>query len=298
MLLSDFRAFQGAQILVYAIAILGLNLLVGFNGQISLGHGAFYALGAYVAAILMDRFGVPYWATLPAAAAICLAAGFLFGLPALRLEGHYLALATFGLALSVPQLLKDHAIQRWTGGVEGITLVKPDPPAGLALSADKWLYLFVLLVTALLFAAARNLLRGRIGRALMAIRDHQVAAEAMGINAAFYKSAIFGVSAMYTGIAGALGAIIVQYVSPDSFPIFLSIFLLVGVVVGGVASLWGALVGAAFLLIAPDLAGEVSKSATGAVYGAILIVTMYRLPVGVKAQLRSLLKHRPPADHG
>src|SRR5476649_597889 len=191
--LGNYHVFQVTLVLVYAIALLGLNMLTGFNGQISLGHGAFYAIGAYTAAILMDKFGVPYWATLPAAGAVCLVAGFLFGLPALRLEGLYLALATFALGVSLPQLLKYHHIEKWTGGVQGIVIVKPDAPAfltelGLRLNQDRWLYFFTLAVTLVMFLLAWNLLRGRMGRAMIAIRDQHVAAEAMGINTAMVKS--------------------------------------------------------------------------------------------------------------
>ena len=248
---SDYRTLQFTQVLVYAIAILGLNILTGYNGQISLGHGAFYAVGAYTAAILMDKFGVPYWATIPIAGVVCLAFGFAFGLPALRLDGHYLALATFALAVSVPQLLKYKRIEEWTGGVQGINILKPDAPFGLKISADQWIYFFTLLVTVIMFLLAYNLLRGRIGRALVAIRDQPIAAEAMGINIALYKSLAFGVSALYTGIAGALGAVVVQYVSPDSFAPLLSISLLVGVVIGGLATLSGAIYGAIFVQFAP-----------------------------------------------
>src|SRR5258707_4318783 len=151
--ISNYRVFQFTLVLVYAIVLLGLNMLTGYNGQISLGHGAFYAIGAYTAAILMDKFGVPYWLTLPAAAAICLVAGFLFGLPALRLEGLYLALATFALGVAMPQLLKYKALEGWTGGVQGIVILKPEAPAlfanaGLPLNPDQWLYFFTLVSTA------------------------------------------------------------------------------------------------------------------------------------------------------
>src|SRR5947207_2872417 len=179
--LPNYRVFQFTLVLVYAIVLLGLNMLTGYNGQISLGHGAFYAIGAYTAAILMDKFGVPYWLTLPAAAAICLVAGFLFGLPALRLEGLYLALATFALGVAMPQLLKYKQFEHWTGGVQGIVIVKPDAPFGLPLNPDRWLYFFSLAVTIVMFVIGVNLLRGRIGRAMVAIRDHPIAAEAMGI---------------------------------------------------------------------------------------------------------------------
>jgi branched-chain amino acid transport system permease protein len=200
--LSNFSVFQLTLVMAYAIVLLGLNMLTGYNGQISLGHGAFYAIGAYAAAILMDHYGVPYWMTLPVAAAVCLVAGFLFGLPALRLEGPYLALATFGLAVALPQLLKHKALEKWTGGVQGITILKPDPPFGLPINADQWLYFFALAVAIVMFALGRNLLAGRIGRAMVAIRDNPIAAEAMGIDIALYKSLTFGVSAMFTGVAG------------------------------------------------------------------------------------------------
>ncbi|TAK40332.1 MAG: branched-chain amino acid ABC transporter permease [Betaproteobacteria bacterium] len=288
-LVSNYRTFQFTLVLVYAIALLGLNILTGYNGQISLGHGAFYAIGAYSAAILMDRFGVPYWATLPVAGAVCLVAGFLFGLPALRLEGLYLALATFALGVSLPQLLKYHHFEKWTGGVQGIVITKPDPPFGLALSQDQWLYFFTLVVALGLFWLARNLLRGRVGRALMAIRDHPIAAEAMGIHTAMVKSITFGVSAMYTGIAGALGAIAVQFVAPDSFNIFLSITFLIGIVIGGLASITGALYGALFIQFVPNIADELSKAAPWAIFGVVLIGFVYLLPAGVAGGIRMAL---------
>jgi branched-chain amino acid transport system permease protein len=285
-LLSNYRVFQFTLVLVYAIALLGLNILTGYNGQISLGHGAFYAIGAYVAAILMDKFGVPYWLTLPAAGAVCLVVGFLFGLPALRLEGLYLALATFALGVSMPQLLKYKHLEHWTGGVQGIVIIKPDPPFGLPISQDQWLYFFCLAVAIVMFALGWNLLRGRVGRALIAIRDQPVAAEAMGVNIAMYKSLAFGVSAMYTGVAGALGAIAVQFVAPDSFNIFLSITFLVGIVIGGLASIPGAIYGAIFIQFVPNIADQISKAAPWAIYGVFLIGFMYLMPVGVAGAIR------------
>jgi len=291
---SNYRTFQLTLVLVYAIALLGLNILTGYNGQISLGHGAFYAIGAYTAAVLMDRLGAPYWATIPAAGAVCLVAGFLFGLPALRLEGLYLALATFALGVSMPQLLKYHHLEKWTGGVQGIVIAKPEPPAflreaGLQMNSDQWLYFFALAVAAIMFVLGWNLLRGRVGRALIAIRDQHIAAEAMGINSALYKSLAFGVSAMYTGIAGALGAIAVQYVAPDSFTIFLSLVFLVGIVVGGLASISGALYGAIFIQFVPNVADEISKAAPWAIFGLFLIGFVYLMPAGVAGAVRALL---------
>jgi len=292
-LFKNYRVFQFNLVLVYAVAILGLNMLTGFNGQISLGHGAFYAFGAYTAAILMDKAGMPYWATLPVAFVVCFVFGFLVGFPALRLAGHYLALATFALALAVPQLLKYKKIEGMTGGVQGIVLSKPEPPFSFRfldqpLSADRWLYFFTLAVAALMFLLAWNLLRGRVGRALIAVRDHPIAATAMGINLPVFKSMTFGTSAGITGLAGALGAIVVAFVSPDSFTVNLSIFLLVGVVVGGLASIPGAIFGGIFIQFVPNIADEISKSAPAAIYGMVLIGFMYLLPMGVMGGLYKL----------
>jgi branched-chain amino acid transport system permease protein len=283
---SNYTTFQLTLVLVYAIALLGLNILTGYNGQISLGHGAFYAIGAYVAAVLMDKFGVPYWLTVPVAGVVCLAAGFLFGLPALRLEGLYLALATFALGVSMPQLLKYKHLEKWTGGVQGIVILKPDSPFGLPINQDQWLYFFTLAIALVMFVLGWNLLRGRVGRSLIAIRDQPIAAEAMGVNNALYKSLAFGVSAMYTGVAGALGAIAVQFVAPDSFTIFLSISLLVGIVIGGLASISGAVYGAIFIQFVPNIADQISKAAPWAIYGVFLIGFMYLMPVGVAGAVR------------
>lgn len=285
-LVSDYRTFQFTMALVYAIVLLGLNMLTGYNGQISLGHGAFYAIGAYTAAILMDRFGVPYWATIPIAGGVCLVSGFLFGLPALRLHGHYLALATFALAVAMPQLLKYKAIEQWTGGVQGIVIIKPDPPAGLPLSQDQWLYLLTLAVAVVMFALGWNLIHSRVGRAWMAIRDHPIAAEAMGIHSAMYKAAAFGISALYTGVAGALGAIVVQFVAPDSFTSVLSINFLIGVVIGGLGSVSGALWGALFIQFVPNFADQISRAAPWAIYGIFMIAFAYLMPTGVSGFLR------------
>lgn len=293
MFLSDFRAFQGTQVLIYAIAILGVNLLTGFNGQISLGHGAFFAIGAYTSAILMEQASAPYWSTIPAAAVVCFTIGYIFGRPALRLEGLYLALATFALALAVPQILKYHRFEGWTGGVQGVVLSKPNAPFNLPLGQDKWLYIYVLLHVIVLFVCAASLLRGRVGRAIRAIRDQPLAAETAGIDIARYKTTVFGISAMYTGIAGALSAIVVQFVAPDSFNLFLSIFLLVGAVVGGVSTIWGAFFGGAFILMMPSVTASISKAAPGIIYAAILLLLMFRLPEGVWAGISSRFSARP-----
>ncbi len=280
LLVRGFVTFQLTLVMVYGLAILGLNLLTGFNGQFSLGHSAFYGIGAYTTAILMDRWDIPYFCTLPAAGGVCFIVGFLFGLPALRLQGIYLALATFALAIAMPQILKFGPLEPLTGGVQGIVIVKPDPPFGLPIDSDQWLYYFTLAVLLAMFAGAGNLVHSRTGRAIMAIRDHPIAAAAMGINTALYKSLIFGVSALYTGVAGALGAIAIQFVAPDSFTFLLSVSLLVGLVVGGVGSIPGSLVGGIFVLFVPNLAESVSTGLAGAIYGVILLLIIFAMPSG------------------
>jgi branched-chain amino acid transport system permease protein len=284
--LKNFVVFQLTLVMVYGLAILGLNLLTGFNGQFSLGHSAFYGIGAYTAAILMDRADLAYYWTLPCAGALCFIVGFLFGLPALRLQGLYLALATFALATAMPQILKSHPLEPLTGGVQGIVILKPDPPPGVPLDSDQWLYFFTLAVLLLMFIGAASLVKSRTGRAIMAIRDHPIAAAAMGINTALYKTLTFGVSALYTGVAGALGAIAIQFVAPDSFTFLLSVSLLVGLVVGGVGSIPGSLFGGLFVLFVPNLAERVSTGLAGAVYGVILLLVIFVMPSGAAGFVR------------
>jgi branched-chain amino acid transport system permease protein len=283
---KNFVVFQLTMAMVYAIAILGLNLLTGFNGQFSLGHSAFFGLGAYTTAILMEHADMNYLLTLPIAGIVCFVFGFLFGLPALRLAGTYLALATFALAVATPQLLKLTPFEGWTGGVQGIVIIKPDAPFGLPLTADQWLYFVTLGVGLVLTIFAINLVNSRTGRALIAIRDNPIAARAMGIDVSLYKTLTFGVSALYTGIAGGLSAIVVQFVAPDSFTFLLSVALFVGLVVGGVGSIPGALVGGLFVLFVPNLAEQISKGLAGAVYGIILILVIYLMPSGAAGLAR------------
>lgn len=297
---TDFQLFRLTNVLIYAIALLGVNVLVGFSGQVSLGHGAFYALGAYAAAIPVAHFGVPHWAAVPFAGLVSLAAGIGFGLPTLRLGGMHFAMATFALAVALPGLAKHASVEQWTGGAQGLVLDKPAVPFGLPLSFDQWMYLFTLLVLVLSFALAANLLRGRVGRAIMAIRDDPIAAEASGIHAAYYKPAALGVSAMFTGIAGALGGIALQVVAPGLFGLFLSFGFLIGATVGGVATLSGALYGALFLQLVFLFVGAAARSLhtaqTFLIYGATLILVIHLLPAGIAGALkRGSRRDGPPA---
>lgn len=288
---TGFFVYQMTQLLVYAIAIMGLNLLTGINGQFSLGHGAFYAVGAYTAAILIEQAGFHHLATLPSAGAICFVVGFLFGFPALRLEGIYLALATFALAVATPQFLKLSLIEDFTGGVQGIQVFTmtfdPTVPFGLPIDPGLYTYYMTFVVGLLLYWAARNLVASRTGRALMAIRDNPIAASSMGVNLPIYKATAFGISALVTGVAGALSAIVVKFVAPDSFTFLLSVALLVGMVIGGVGWLPGALIGGAFIVFIPNVAEEISRGLAGAFYGLLLILVIYLAPLGAGGLIRA-----------
>jgi len=282
MFIKNFVVFQMTMVLVYGIAVLGLNILTGGSGQFSLGQSAFFAVGAYTTAVLMEHGNVNYALTLPIAGLVSFAAGYLFGQPALRLSGIYLALATFALAVAMPQLLKLNFLEHWTGGVQGLVVLKPDAPFGLPIGQDKWLYYFTLAITVAIYLGSINLLRSRSGRAFMAIRDNEIAASAMGVDVALYKTLAFGVSAGVTGIAGGLSAIAVAFVAPDGYTINFAIALFLGMVVGGVGWLPGSFVGAAFIIFVPNIAESISKGLSGAVFGVLLFVVIFLVPHGAR----------------
>lgn len=285
---SDFRTFQFTIALVYAIAVLGLNLLTGYSGQISLGHSAFFGLGAYVSAILIADHGWNYLLTIPVAAAVSFAAGFLVGIPALRLKGLYLALLTLGLAVAWPQLLR--RFEELTGGSQGITVSSSTiaAPEWTGVSDDTYRYFLVLALATVLFVLARNLVRSRVGRALTSIRDNEIPAEAMGIHLARYKTLVFAVSAMYAGVAGVGYVYVIRYVSPGSFLILLAISFLAAMVVGGLATISGALFGGLFIQFTPVYAQEINQGLAGLVYGVVLIVFMIVMPGGFVGLVRRI----------
>jgi branched-chain amino acid transport system permease protein len=292
--LSEFRTVQLATVGAYFIAILGLDVLTGHSGQISLGHGAFMAVGGYTTAILMASHGVRDLWTIPVAAGVAGGIGLLAGVPALRLSGLYLALATFGIAVVLPTILKkfDH----FTGGSTGITLFGRPTQTGhgvgyLGLTNNTWLYALTWAIGGVLFLLAWWLLDSRFGRSLRAVRDSELAATASGVNRALYKVLAFGVSAAYAGVAGSLFTINVAYVSPDTFPIQLSLYLLVGAVIGFFGSIWGALLGALVIQFLPDIVqglGVNSKQAgpTTFFYGAVLVALMLLLPLVLRVGSR------------
>jgi branched-chain amino acid transport system permease protein len=319
--IGEFRAQQLAYVGVYLIALLGLNILTGYTGQISLGHGAFMAIGGYTTAILMagnEQFGQDgllgtgggmkaVW-TIPIAGLVTGLAGLAFGIPALRLSGLYLALATFAIAVAMPSAVK--RFEEFTGGGSGINLFGlPEHTGGIAgvtilgrhLSFNDWLYYLCWSIAIVAFVVAWLILRGRTGRAFRAVRDSETAAVSSGVSLAKYKTLAFGISAAYAGVAGSLFAIASAFVSPDAFPIALSIFLLVGVVVGGLGGLSGLVFGAVFIQFLPlwaqgegvasrlpDWITERTKEpgAPAIIYGVILILLMFFLPNGVGGLFR------------
>jgi len=292
-LFGPYRVGQFTLVLIYAVAALGLNLLVGYNGQISLGHGAFFALGAYTGALLIEKADVPYLATLPAAGATCFAAGYLFGVPALRLRGLYLALVTLGLAIATPQLIK--RFDDLTEGTQGLTVEQPVAPSWTGLADDQFLYLLSLAAAAIMFLAAWNLMRGPIGRSVNAVRDGEIAASTIGVDLAATKTRVFALSAAYAGVAGALYVLALGFVAPEAFTLTLSFAFLAAIVVGGLATISGALLGALFIEFVPVYASDVNDALTGVIYGGVLIAFMWVLPegaAGLPRRLRELVLGR------
>jgi len=297
--ISDFRASEFALIGVYFIAILGLNILTGYTGAISLGHGAFMAIGAYTTAILVADHGMKDLWTIPIAGLVAAAAGFAFGLPALRLSGPYLALATFGIAVATPIVIKK--FDGFTGGSGGINLFEAEGitglpefivtlPGGHQLSFNDWLYYLTWTIALVLFVVAWGIHHSRLGRSLRAIRDNELAAAASGVWLASHKTLAFTLSAFYAGVAGALLAISAFSVQPGAFPVERSIALLVGLAVGGLGSLAPLVAGAAFLVFLPQWAQDISKApgVPSVIYGGVLILLMMILPSGFGGLIRRL----------
>jgi branched-chain amino acid transport system permease protein len=290
-----------AQMGVYFIAILGLNVVTGYTGQISLGHGAFMAVGGYTTAILVADHGVRDLWTIPLAGLVGGLAGFLVGVPALRLSGLYLALATFGLAVATPALLRWDKLEGLTGGNQGIQLFNEEALLGKGfedvavfgqtMTFTRAVHYLSWAVAAVLLVGAWLILRGPPGRAFRAVRDSEIAAASSGINLAAYKTAAFALSAFYAGVAGSLLVIGATFINPDTFPVILSLTLVVGAVVAGLGSLWGVAVGALFVTFLDDWVQKVSDApgAPDTFYGLALVLLVLLLPTGVAGGLRRLL---------
>lgn len=282
-----FVNFNLSMVMVYAIVGMGLNLLTGFNGQISLGHSAFFAAGAYIAAVLIKN-GWQYLTVLPIALVVCFVLGYLFGLPALRLRGLQLALVTLALAIITPALIK--RLDGITKGQEGINIFLKDPPAWTGLASDQWIYLICLVAVVIAWIVTRRLSSGRVGRSLVAIRDNELVSQTLGVRSSRTKTAIFALSAAYAGLAGVLYTYVVQFVGPDSFGIALAIAFVSIVVVGGLGTVSGAIFGAFFIQYVPTWTADIGDSAAGFVYGFALVLFMFVMPYGIGGLVRGVLR--------
>jgi len=236
---SNYYVYMINYMAVNIIVAMGLNILIGYTGQISLGHAGFFAIGAYATVLLIDKLHFPFFAALFAAAFIAAAFGFILGLPALRLEGPYLAIATLAFGMAIIQVIGRAAV---FGGRNGLLVSKMSLGSWIV-NTDKEMYFVIIPITILLVFAARNIVKTRIGRALVSIRDSDIAAETMGVNVTYYKTLAFAISAFYAGIAGGLYAFVIGFINPGSFTFFLSILFLSMVVVGGLGSVLGAVMG-------------------------------------------------------
>lgn len=310
----EFRTFQATRFAIWLTVLLGLNLLTGYSGQISLGHGALVAVGAYTAAVLMSDFHVPVVLAVLLAGLITGGVGFLLGIPALRLTGPYLAIATLAMMLAFPQMMKLNGITEWTHGSQGILLSTPHAPGRIdGLVTDRqWLYYSCVVPALIMTGLAWNLTRQHVGRAFIALRDSEIGAEQMGINVPLYKMTAFGLSAFYAGIGGGLFVFSEAYIAPESFDVNLSITMLIVVVLGGLASVSGVVFAAGIMTFRNELVdafanlgllelpgrivpGQQQSTDTlrGAVYGVMLIVTMILLPRGAAGLLQDIRRTRP-----
>jgi len=287
-LISDYNLSLAARVGVFFIAVLGLDILTGYTGQISIGHGAFMAIGGYTTAVMSRDHHTNLVVTMLVAFAICFVVGFLVGLPALRLSGAYLALVTFALAVSVPLLPL-----KWSSFLGGRDGVQTSHEV-----SNLWLYVVAWAASAILFVLAWLILRGRVGRAFRAVRDSEIAAVASGIELPVYKTLAFGISAAYAGVAGSLFVLANNgFAAPDEFAIVLSLQILIGAAVAGLGSLWGVLAGAAFVGLLPSVSSSVpvigSAHGQDVVFGAAVILVMLVLPdgfAGLLARIRRLAR--------
>jgi branched-chain amino acid transport system permease protein len=257
---GDYLLYLGNLVGVLLVAALGLNLLTGYTGQISLGHAAFMGVGAYATALAATRLGAPFWLAIPAGGATACAAGAVVGVPSLRIKGLYLAIATLAA-----QVLFEWVFTHWTdvtGGIRGINV----PPArlpGLVLDTDLRTYYLVLAAVLVHAYAAANLFRTRVGRAFLAVRDRDLSAELMGVNLFRTKILAFMVSSWYAGVAGGLFVYFTKVVTPESFPLTLSIQLLAMIIVGGLGSIQGTVYGTVFVTLVPEALRSLAQAAQG-----------------------------------
>jgi branched-chain amino acid transport system permease protein len=287
-ILSDYNVYLAAQVGIFFVAVLGLNILTGYTGQISIGHGAFMAIGGYTTAVMSRDHHTNLVLTMLMAFAICFVVGLIVGLPALRFSGVYLALATFALAVSIPYIPNQYST--FLGGIGGVTSSQT--------VSNLWIYTVAWTCSAILFVFAWLLLRGRVGRAFRAVRDSEIAAVASGVELPVYKTLAFGISAAYAGVAGSLFVLATNgFANPSEFDVSLSLLLLIGAAVAGLGSLWGILAGAAFVGLLPQVSSSVpligAQHGQDVVFGAAVILIMLVLPdgfAGLLARIRRLAR--------
>ena len=274
---------------IHTLLVVGLNLLLGYAGQISLGHAAFFGLGAYTSGILTATYGVNPWLALLAGLVISGLAAFLIGIPALKLRGYYLAMATLGFGIIVYIILNQ--AQPLTGGPSGLSGIPSLSIAGFPLNTARRLYLLVWFTVGVILALSANLVNSRAGRALRALHDSEAAAESLGVDTARMKLAIFVWSALYASLAGSLYAHTLNFIAPASFGFMFSIELVTMVVLGGMASIWGSLLGAGVLTVLPEVLTTFHDFEV-VIFGAILMVVMIFLPRGLVRGLLDLWEFR------
>jgi branched-chain amino acid transport system permease protein len=287
---KSYYAYVANLLLINIIIAIGLNILVGYTGQVSLGHAGFLAIGAYTSVLLMMKLNIPFLLALPAAGLVSALFGFVLGIPALRMEGPYLAIVTLGFGIAVEQIL---GILDFTGGrmglhcptfkVFGYSLDSDITLGSITLSTDKQIYFLILIISILLIFFAINLMKSRIGRAFIAIRDSDIAADAMGVNLTYYKTLAFAVSAFYVGIAGSLQAHFITFIAPVQYNLILSITMLAMIVVGGLGSILGSILGAILFTLLPQLLAEYGWLNV-VITGAIMILVIIFEPLGLRGR--------------
>ncbi len=291
---SDYYFLILNIIALNAIVVLGLNLLIGFAGQISLGHAAFYGLGAYISGILTASYGWPIFLSIPVAVLTTAIVGLLVGIPTLKLEGHYLVMATLGFNIIVSIILVQW--DAMTGGPSGLAGIPYLKAFSISIDSDRKFYYLVWAVLGVLFCLSLNLIDSRVGRALRAIGEDPISASALGIPVERYKVGIFVVSALYAAVAGSLYAHYVTFISPKTFDFFYSIEVVTMVVVGGIGSLWSGLAGAAILTMLPEIL-EIVKEYNVLVYGAVLMAVLVFFPEGLLPGIKKLWQKRQGQVH-
>ncbi len=295
--ITEYRTFNATMFAVWLLVVLSMNLLTGYSGQISLGHAGVMLVGAYTTAILFDQYSVPLaLAVLIAGLFTGVVGGVIIGIPAVRLTGPYLAIATFALIVTMPQILKLESVTRWTNGAMGIPVAEIQPPGFVDgfLDQRQWLYYATMVSAVIMTILLWNLTSSRIGRAFIALRDSEIGAEQMGVNVRLYKAMAFGVSSLYAGVAGGLYFMVQAFVAPESLGFLDSILFLVAIVVGGLATILGSIFGALFMTFQSELISELARiipeadRMRGVIYGFLLVGMMIFLPRGLAGFVRSL----------